>query len=199
MALVNKAELAEILGRSERTLTTWQKQGLPIHSAGTRGQENLYQTSEVIDWLIRRELERAIGAGPDGEAISYEVERARLTKAQADHEELKVATLRGELLRSSDVERVQGAMVTAFRARALAIPTRAAPQVVGMDQTEAEAFLGDLVFEALEEMGDFDAGAYLSPNSAAREAAAENDGFAMGGREPGTVEGVERGTGTLAH
>lgn len=196
--LCNKAELASILGKSERTLTTWQKQGLPIHAAGTRGQENLYDTEQVIDWLIRREMEKIL-ISDDGEAIVYEVEKARLTKAQANHEELKVEVLKGELIGADVVERVQGGMVSAFRSRCLSLPTKAAPQLVGLPESEIESALTDYVYEALEELSDFDPRDYIPSDSAAGEATTEIDGEPVGGRGAGSQSGGQRRTRTMAH
>lgn len=196
--LCNKAELASILGRSERTLTTWQKQGLPIHVTGTRGQENLYDTEQVIDWLIRRELEKVV-IGDDGEAINYEAERARLTKAQANHEELKVEVLKGELIKSEVVERVQGGMVSAFRSRCLSIPTKAAPQLVGREEVDIEAALTDYIYEALEELSDFDPRDYIPADRAAGEATTEADDKPVGGRGAGAEPRGKRRTRTVAH
>ena len=47
--IVTKSELAEILGVSERTLSTWQQEGLPIENQQHQG--NTYHTVKVIDWL----------------------------------------------------------------------------------------------------------------------------------------------------
>ena len=53
--LVNKRQLSEILGVSERSLTDWQKEGLPVASyADNRGQANEYESSEVIRWMVQR-------------------------------------------------------------------------------------------------------------------------------------------------
>jgi terminase small subunit / prophage DNA-packing protein len=196
--LVNKSELAEIIGKSEQTLTTYQKNGMPIKHSGGRGSENIYDTSEVIAWLVRRELEKVV-VGDDGEAIVYEVEKARLTKAQANHEELKVEVLKGELIRAEVVERVQGGMVSAFRARCLSLPVKASPQLVGLDESAIESALADYVYEALEELSDFDPGAYIPQGSAAGEAAAQADDQPVGGLEPGAESRGKRRTRTLAH
>lgn len=51
---VNKARLSEILGYSQRSLTTWQKLGMPVVGKGVRGSSHRYNTAEVIAWMIRR-------------------------------------------------------------------------------------------------------------------------------------------------
>ena len=51
---VSKADLAEIVGRDERTLSRWQREGMPVHEIGLgRGNENQYDTEEVIGWLVQ--------------------------------------------------------------------------------------------------------------------------------------------------
>jgi phage terminase Nu1 subunit (DNA packaging protein) len=52
--IVNKNQLADVMGVSERTLSEWQEDGLPIKSVGGRGLENQYETAEVIEWLVQR-------------------------------------------------------------------------------------------------------------------------------------------------
>ena len=59
MSVVNKRGLADVLGLTERTLTEWQDEGLPIQARGERGQEHAYDTAEVIAWWIEREMRRA--------------------------------------------------------------------------------------------------------------------------------------------
>ena len=202
MSLVNKRELAELMGKSERTLSTWMKdEGLPVHADGGRGRETHFDTVSVFAWYAQRAVLKEIGEGSSGEAISYDAERARLTKAQADHEELKVRLLEGRVIPAETVERVQGAMVSNCRAKLLALPSKATPAVSGMggDTVEIEATLTDYVRETLEELGDFDPGPYLSADIQALEASAEADGEPVGGRSPRTKRGGKRRAGEVAH
>lgn len=79
--LVNKRQLSEILGVSERSLTDWQKEGLPVASyADNRGQANEYESSEVIRWMVQREIER----------LNKEKPRDRLDRLKADAIELDI-------------------------------------------------------------------------------------------------------------
>ena len=50
---VNKKILAKKLGRSERCLTTWQRDGLPVLEHGRRGQQNVYDLGAVVAWIKR--------------------------------------------------------------------------------------------------------------------------------------------------
>lgn len=153
--LVNKSELAEIVGKSEVTLTTWQKNGLPIKFEAKRGQSNQYDTEAVIAWMIRRDIGK-LTVGADGEVHDYEAERARLTHHQANKTALEEDVLKGRLIPSELVEQVQGDMVSSFRAKILAIPTKAAHAVIGIeDLNEAKETLKTFLYEALSELSDY--------------------------------------------
>jgi phage terminase Nu1 subunit (DNA packaging protein) len=164
---VNKIELAEITGKSERTLTAWQKSGMPIELNSGRGSSNQYDTASVIEWMINREMENRIKkhGGDRADWYDYEKERARLTHHQANKVSLEEKVLHGELIPISEVLRVQGNMVSAFRARALAIPTKAAHDLLGVTElNQAKATIKEFIFEALDELSDFDPVQYdLSP------------------------------------
>jgi phage terminase Nu1 subunit (DNA packaging protein) len=58
---VNKSQLAEILGITERALTTWQEEGLPFERREAVGLENLYHTGDVIRWIEARAVMRSTG------------------------------------------------------------------------------------------------------------------------------------------
>ncbi|QIF13954.1 terminase small subunit [Escherichia coli] len=107
---VNKKRLAEIFGVDPRTIERWQMQGLPHVSGGGKGMEVTFDSSQVIEWYVQREKEiekeklrselddlRAVGES-DLQPGTTEYERYRLTKAQADGQELKNARETGEVI-----------------------------------------------------------------------------------------------------
>lgn len=65
---------------------------------------------------------------PDAE-ISYNDERARKERADADLRELKLAELRGELVRRDAVELAWAEVATQTRERVLAVPDRVTPRI----------------------------------------------------------------------
>ena len=77
---VNKSDLSEILGFSERTLTQWQSLGMPIVSQGERGCANRYHVPAVVAWMLTR-----AGGGSEQEAA-----RERLDRLRGDREELTI-------------------------------------------------------------------------------------------------------------
>lgn len=96
---VNKRQLAEFLGKTERTLTDWQDEDppLPILERGERGGENIYDSADVVEWLMSRTLRKA------GKAES---QRDRLTRLQADALEMDNKVKSQELVPVSQVEPV---------------------------------------------------------------------------------------------
>lgn len=73
-------------------LTSWSRDrirklvadGMPVHQTPrTRGEEWLFNTADVFDWAMRRTDPRLMANG-GGEAVNFDIERARLTREQAD-------------------------------------------------------------------------------------------------------------------
>lgn len=191
--LVNKGKLAEILGVSEQTLTAWQDKGMPVVARNGRGHTNQYDTHEVIRWWINRET------GDDLNA-----ERTRLTREQANKAALENGRLRGELVDAglvrTQLERVFGAI----RSRILSIPTKFAPQVLGLkDLAEIRAALDKGAREALTELATFDLDdtdtAVHTQGAADIHAAAATDGEPVGGSVPPAQSRGKRRAGTVAN
>lgn len=101
---VNKRELAEFTGYSERALTDMQDEGLPIEKKGSRGEENVYDTQRVIEWLINRALIKA------GKAESQRDREARL---RGDMLELELARERNILVPVDEIRPVWESRVLA--------------------------------------------------------------------------------------
>lgn len=104
--LVNKKELAEILGVTERTLTEWQKnQSFPIEIVGQRGQPNQYNTEKVIRFMIERSM-----AGQ-----SKESNRERRDRLEGDRLELDIAQRCETLLVAEEYEKALTSLVYGIR------------------------------------------------------------------------------------
>ncbi|SUG74679.1 terminase [Salmonella enterica subsp. enterica] len=108
---VNKKKLAEIFGCDVRTVTAWQSQGLPLVSGGGKGNEAVFDTAAAISWYAERDasienekLRKEVddlraAAESDLNPGTIDYERYRLTKAQADAQELKMLSAKGWFLR----------------------------------------------------------------------------------------------------
>ena len=110
---VNKKQLADIFGASIRTIQNWQEQGMPVLRGGGKGNEVLYDSAAVIKWYaerdaeienekLRRDVEALRQASEtDLQPGTIEYERHRLTRAQADAQELKNARDSAEVVETA--------------------------------------------------------------------------------------------------
>lgn len=107
---VNKKTLADIFDKDTRTIERWQSQGVEPESGGGKGMEMIFDSAKVIEWFAQREADieneklrkevedlRA-AAETDLQPGSIDYERYRLTKAQADAQEIKNEKERGEVI-----------------------------------------------------------------------------------------------------
>lgn len=205
--LVNKRKLSEIVGVSERSLTEWQKEGLPVSEKNKwRGASNFYDTEEVVKWMVARGAGRKSGSDLEGE-------RVRLTKSQADKTELEVEVLRGNLIATEEVELLWSNLVLNFRGRILGIASKLAVQLVGKKTSEIEKILKNAHVEALIELSEnveskpnesksITTTEAISEQSDAKstgkaKAAAGNKNKRVGKPKPKTKQRVKRGTRRL--
>ena len=87
-------------------------------------------------------------AGGSASAETLDAARVRLINLQADAREMLNAQMRGEAVLAEDLEVVVGAIVDGIRARVLALPTRAAPVILGLDSlAEVRDKMTELVHE----------------------------------------------------
>src|SRR5258706_14361418 len=115
--IVNQRELSEITGTSQVSLWNWKKEGMPVVRSGENGQEDQYDTAQVIDWMLAREAAK----------YKQEGEKDRLARLQGDKIELELAELRGEMIPASKIEPAWTSIVTAVRPGFLPPGGRAAP------------------------------------------------------------------------
>lgn len=107
---VSKAELAVIIGRDERTLSRWQRDGMPVAEFGTgRGNENFYDTQAVIEWLLQQ-------AALNGKKESA---RDRVDRLRGDQIELEMAKALGEVVVLTDLTERYESMLTAAKVELL--------------------------------------------------------------------------------
>ncbi|MBS6074290.1 terminase small subunit [Citrobacter werkmanii] len=110
---VNKKRLSEIFGVSVRTIQNWQDQGMPVTRGGGKGNEVLYESSAAIEWYsardaaienekLRKEVEDLrLASESDLQPGTIDYERHRLTRAQADAQELKNAKDSAEVVETA--------------------------------------------------------------------------------------------------
>ena len=142
------ATIAKLLLISERRIYQLVKDGIiPKHERGR------FELGPAVQGYIRFLQERQMGGNES--PTNYNTEKARLTKLQADFKEIELAELKGKLIPMELVLEAWMGHVSNARAKLLAMPQKAAAQVVGVDSyVEIEQLLTVLVHESLDELSN---------------------------------------------
>lgn len=165
IAQFGSAEIAEILGIGVRRLQQLTKEGIIPKIAHGK-----YEIAEVVTAFLEWKVSQYENAQEDDQNLRKE--RTLLTRVQRKKAEHELAIMKGELHKSEDVERVMNDMLSSFRARCLVIPNRAASLVVNKTIEEARTMLKAEIYEALQELSDYDPEKFYRPD---QEAAGDED------------------------
>ncbi len=112
--ICNKAQLADVFGVTERSLTSWESQGMPIESRPGRGISNQYDSAKCIEWRTQRVLNGERQLSP----------RERKDLAQAQLAELQLAKESSLILRADEVSLGLSHMLVATRSHMERWPRR---------------------------------------------------------------------------
>lgn len=150
--VVRGKDLAAIFGVTDRRIRQLTKDGI-LPQVG-RGK---YVLGDAIQSYIKHLQERVKEAAKSVDPKDLQKELTRLRKAQADKAELEVAEYQGKLHRAEDVEAEWTEMLSNFRAKMLALPTKLAPMLAMQDDIqEVQAMLKAGIYEALQELSEYD-------------------------------------------
>lgn len=139
---VNAANLSDLLGISANRVSVLAAEGV-LPKAG-RGK---YVLADSVRGYIAYSKDN-----PSGRKRQTSDQKDRLTKAQADLAELKLAQANGELLPAGEVAREWQGVVIDLRARLLAMPSRVAA-ALGLERATAAALDAE-VRHTLEDIAD---------------------------------------------
>ena len=174
--IVNKKQLSDIVGISERSLTDWQKEGLPIQYEGERGEANQYDTTQVIAWMIAREIAKQV----------TETQKDRLARLQGDKLVLDIAREKRILIPVDQIEPTWLTMVSSARAHLLAAPDKLAHLLEATEGIDAKRdLLAETFEEFLRKLSTYEPAESIDEaGMPAFCAAAENVSGAVGGNLP---------------
>ncbi|WP_315764498.1 terminase small subunit [Bradyrhizobium sp. SZCCHNR2009] len=132
--IVNRQELADTLGYSLPTISSWTEEGMPVKSQGSRGRQFEYDTADVVKWLLARargeaKAKTAASLNDQGEDITMDKARLRNEIAKAKLSELELAK-EMELVRPIEmIVKVLSNEIANARARLLGIPSKLRPSI----------------------------------------------------------------------
>lgn len=152
-AEVTAGQLARILGVSERVILGRKADGrLPVSASGAIDLAAIVQAG-----VSALAADQARAAGNDA-ADDLDTNRARESRLRGDKLELINAQLRAELVPADEMEAVMGQAFDAVRGKVLALPSRAAPLILGCKTAlEIQERLTELVHDACGDLASADA------------------------------------------
>jgi phage terminase Nu1 subunit (DNA packaging protein) len=169
---LNKRELAEAIDVSERTLTEWQGEGMPVLARGGAGAENTYDLAEVVRWACLREI------GKRGITSAFD----RLNDIRAKREEINLQRDLGQIVFIPDIRPAIQRYINDIMSTLIGLPEKYAPQLEQIPGVEGKhQVLSDIVAEIRDVMGNYEYSATTHPggDSAAAQPAEDHAG-AMG-------------------
>ena len=150
---VNSAALEKIIGVSDRRIRQLAKENIIIRAA--KGRYKLMDSITNYILTLKVQMEANNAESVDGE-IDLEEEKAIHERVKRHISELKLQTMRGELHKSEDVERVMMDMLASVRAKLLSMPTKLAPILVSRSEIDfVRNTINREVMEALNELKDY--------------------------------------------
>lgn len=183
-SVVRTIELASALGLTVQRLGQFARDGLM-----ERSQKNTF----VLGPSIQAYIKFVKGERSNSIGLSLNDNKSRLYSARATLAQLEADRKAGLLIPAPDVEKTWTEALVRVRQRLLAMPSKAAPMLaVEDDVAECHALLEKFIHEALDELSNTDVvvasgprggGADAQGGAQGPEAAAEDDGERVGGRE----------------
>lgn len=152
--VVNKAELAEVLGISLPTVGQWVKEGLPAVSRGGNGRAWEFDLAECVAWVRKRDVARATEVSDTSTMAEAELRHRR---AQAAIQEIELAERRRQVVRVEDVSTMVADLVTSIRQRLRSTGGRLAPKLVGVeDGQQIRAAIDEEIDTALRDLAEYE-------------------------------------------
>jgi len=148
---VSLAQICDWKGVTKLTVQNWRKEGMPVIDGGGRGKAAVFESAEIDNWLIEREIKKRV-VNSSGEAYDRAEEEARLKHHQANNEELKEMEKRGELLPTTLVIELCSTGVTNCRNRLLSVDKKLRNEFLGVDEEVFER-VHELHVDALTQLG----------------------------------------------
>lgn len=140
-----RAEIAEAFGVDLRTVTNWNKDGMPRHKSGC------YSLPAVIKWRREKDL---LAAKPKDNDEEKEKDRwlGEVRKEQARTARLKRLELQETLVPKETMFQIMAEEVTAAKSAFRGMRRKLPPRLAGLDVAQIEILLGEEVDEILKRL-----------------------------------------------
>ena len=152
MQTINQKELSSIIGITVQQIIKLEKEGV-FNRNGEKFYTLPHAVNEYIAYKIKSELRKVKG---DSEDINEAKRRKEI--AQATLLELEVREKQGDLISIDEIRKENEYVLTAFKNKSLAIPSKIAPALIGIESiAEIQAILERAMYALLRELANLEA------------------------------------------
>ncbi len=157
---VSSTVLANLFGLTSRRIRQLENEGVIKKIA--RGKYSLQDNIKSYITFIKTSSDLKENKTEEGK-IDYDEEHALLERRKREKIELELAAMRGTMHFSEDVQRVMNDMLSNFKAKILALPSRVAPRLMGIDTiADIQETLQSEVLEVLGELSKYNPSDFYS-------------------------------------
>lgn len=157
---VSSTVLSNLFGLTTRRIRQLENEGVIQKIA--RGKYSLQDNIKSYITYIKASADLKENKIEEGK-IDYDEEHALLERRKREKMELELAAMRGTMHYSEDVERVMNDMLSNFKAKILALPSRAAPRLITLSTiADIQEVLQNEVLDALNEMSQYNPNDFYS-------------------------------------
>lgn len=157
---VSSTVLSNLFGLTTRRIRQLENEGVIQKIA--RGKYSLQDNIKSYITYIKASADLKENKIEEGK-IDYDEEHALLERRKREKMELELAAMRGTMHYSEDVERVMNDMLSNFKAKILALPSRAAPRLITFSTiADIQEVLQNEVLDALNEMSQYNPNDFYS-------------------------------------
>lgn len=155
--IVNRTELANVLGCAKTTVDTYVEEGMPYieRADRSRGEQWRFETREVIEWLVDR------NGSSDNKAL--DAIKLRERTAIAISKELDLAERQKVLVHIDDIAERLEVEYAIIKSKIRAIPGRLAQRLaITEDAAEVERLIKNEVADALDSISEASAADFVN-------------------------------------
>ncbi|MBN1077718.1 hypothetical protein [Clostridium botulinum] len=157
---VSSTVLANLFGLTTRRIRQLENEGVIKKIA--RGKYSLQDNIKSYITFIKTSADLKESKTEEGK-IDYDEEHALLERRKREKIELELASMRGTMHFSEDVERVMNDMLSNFRAKILALPSRVSPRLMGINTiSDIQETLQSEVLDVLNELSKYNPNDFYS-------------------------------------
>ncbi|MBN1039035.1 hypothetical protein DVW12_10005 [Clostridium botulinum] len=157
---VSSTVLANLFGLTTRRIRQLENEGIIKKVA--RGKYSLQENIKSYITFIKASADLKESKTEEGK-IDYDEEHALLERRKREKIELELAAMRGTMHYSEDVERVMTDMLSNFKAKVLALPSRVAPSLITLNNiADIQEALQSEVLDVLGELSEYNPSDFYS-------------------------------------